>query len=205
MSCKNCGKSDNPDQSNFCNRCGLDLERVSGCVQDKISCDHSNNPDQSHFCNRCGVSVQRLGECSICLQDNLLLKPLSCGHSFCQSYCYSRCSKKCPLCRKTNTFLDDSVDLSVYIDGCSRCNCTELVQKNFHLKCTNCSHEFMDRDVKKINIHDRPAVLSRDLFPVKHMFKCSKCSWITLSQNIDSTKCKGCKVSLSSANTQILQ
>jgi len=213
MNCKNCGKSDNPNQSNFCNRCGLERERVvdsARCIDDdrlksKLPCDHLDNPEYSNFCNDCGVSIQRYGECAVCLQDNLLLKPLSCGHSFCHMYCYSRCCKKCPLCRKTNTFLDDTDNPIYYIDCCSRCNCTELVQKNFHLKCTNCSHEFMKRDAKKIHIHARPEVLSRELFPIKNLFKCNNCSWLILCEKIDSMKCGGCKVSLSSSNTMILQ
>lgn len=167
MSCKNCGKSDNPDQSNFC--------------------------------NRCGATLQRIGECAVCLQDNLLLKPLSCGHSFCQANCYSRCCKKCPLCRKTNTFLDDTVNPPIYVNGCSRCNCTELIQKNFHLKCTNCSYEFMDRDVKKINIDARPEVLSRELFPIQNIYQCSYCSFLTCCANSHQSNCSTCHKSLSGA------
>jgi hypothetical protein len=172
MSCKNCGKSDNPDQSNFCNRCGVSLERV--------------------------------GECVVCLQDNLLLKPLSCGHSFCESYCYSRCCKKCPICRKTNTFLEGTTTPNIYTIGCSRCNCTDIVPKNFHLKCTNCSLEFMERTAKKINIHARPPVIAKELIRIEHMFICSNCSWTNCCENLDSRKCGGCKVSLTGENTRIL-
>ena len=172
MSCKNCGKSDNPADSNFC--------------------------------SRCGVSLERYGDCAICLQDNQLLKPLSCGHSFCQSYCYSRCSKKCPLCRKANTFLEGTTTPDIYKTGCSRCNSTEIVSKNFHLKCTNCSHEFLEKSAKKINIHEPVAVLSGELFPIRIPHMCNKCSWVNWCSSIEDMNCGGCKSILSVMNTRVL-
>jgi hypothetical protein len=171
MSCKNCGKLDNPDESNFC--------------------------------NRCGVSLERQGSCAICFQDNQLLLPLSCGHSFCRSYCYNRCCKKCPICRKMNTFLEGTTTQNIYKIGCSRCNSMDIVPKNFHLKCQNCSHEFLEINAKRINIYEKPIVLAKELFPNKNRYMCYKCSWMNLFENIEGTKCGGCQLNLSRHNTRM--
>lgn len=172
MSCKNCGKSDNPSESNYCNRCGVVLERY--------------------------------GDCAVCLQDNVLLKPLSCGHSFCQNHCYSRCCKKCPVCRKANTFMEGTTTPNILKNACPRCNCTELRPKAHHLKCGNCAHEFLESSAKKMAITELLPVIPNEQFPVRVPHMCNKCSWISWCPNIDNVKCGGCKSILDQQSATVL-
>ena len=146
------------------------------------------------------MCLERYGDCAVCLQDNVLLKPLSCGHSFCQNHCYSRCCKKCPVCRKANTFMDGTI----YKNGCPRCNCLELVPKAHHLKCGNCSHEFLENSAKKISILELLPVITKEQFPERIPHMCNKCSWISWCTDIQKVRCGGCKNIMDEKTTRVL-